>query len=443
MSQTRTKTKNVFLVAPTEMHLEAVETLKGYGEDFRVHPLLEKQQIHSEEIPIKALMKQAREQLDDFPEDVDAILCHWDFPVTLMVPLLCQERGLRAASLESVIQCSHKYWSRKAQRESIAEVTAKFELVDPFEADAAHSISLAYPYWLKPVKGFSSMLGFYITSDEELAEALDEIRESVQRLAEPFDKLLKEAGLPQRFLEVGGAHCLAEEYLKGVEVAHAGYVQDGKMTIHGTLDMVREDESFTRFLWPSQAPERVHFRMKEASEKFLKHIGYNDGCFNAEYFWEPETDRLRVIEFNPRISQSHTPLCLMVDGRTNHQIALDVSLGRKPNFSPKSGPCDLAAKFLIRTPKNGTVNRVPTEQEIEELQDRFPNLIFVVKVREGQKLDELLDQDAYTYKLGEAYLGGKDEESLLDTYWELLEALPLEVDGVEIPADILGARRPQ
>jgi hypothetical protein len=442
MAQTQTSTKNIFVVAASDRHRESLKTLEG--DNLQIHSLLEKDDVvHVESLAIKDVLQRARRQLEEFPGEVDAILAHWDFPVTLMVPLLAHERGLRSPSLEAVLKCGHKYWSRKAQHDHIPKFTPRFCLVDPTDSAAADKIDLPYPYWLKPVKGFSSLLGFCIKSKEDLKEALEEINDSLERIAEPFDKLLREADVPEKFLEVGGRHCIAEEYLKGVEIAHEGYVLDGKVTFHGTLDMIRENESFTRLLWPSVHPKEVHARMEDASTRFMKGIGFDNGCFNAEYFWDRETDELKVIEFNPRISQSHTPLNVMVDGRANHQVAIDVALGREPRFAPQSGPCARAGKFLIRTPKDGVTRRVPTDEEMMALRKKYAPLVPDIGLAVGQRLSDQVDQDAYTYLLGAVYLGGESEDEMLDKYWNFLSDIPLEVEGVNLPEDILGARAPK
>src|SRR5690606_18160959 len=159
---------------------------------------------------------------------------------------------------------------------------------------------------------------------------------------------------------------------------------------------------------------------------------------NAEYFWEPGTDRLTVIEFNPRISQSHSPLCVLVDGRSNHEVATDVALGERPHFVPESGPCNKAAKFSDRTKKDGVVRRVPTAAEIAAAQRECPTATPVVDLKVGQRLSELPDQDAYTFEILEVYIGGRDHEDLVRRHYAFLERLPLEVDGVDLPGDLVG-----
>jgi len=44
---------------------------------------------------------------------------YMDFPVSTMLPLICKEFGTRSPSLESLLKCEHKYWSRVEQKKVI------------------------------------------------------------------------------------------------------------------------------------------------------------------------------------------------------------------------------------------------------------------------------------------------------------------------------------
>jgi hypothetical protein len=48
------------------------------------------------------LLSEAQEQLDCFDGSIDAIINFWDFPASVLHPILCQKYGLPGPSLESV-----------------------------------------------------------------------------------------------------------------------------------------------------------------------------------------------------------------------------------------------------------------------------------------------------------------------------------------------------
>ena len=54
-----------------------------------------------------------------FDGRIDAIVGYWDFPVSTLVPILGERYGIRSTSLESVVKCEHKYWSRLEQQKVI------------------------------------------------------------------------------------------------------------------------------------------------------------------------------------------------------------------------------------------------------------------------------------------------------------------------------------
>tara|TARA_B100001750_G_scaffold238898_1_gene246142 strand:+ start:3426 stop:4763 length:1338 start_codon:yes stop_codon:yes gene_type:complete len=435
--------RHVFVMGPDPVHASSLEAIAATDPSLRIHGLLSLDEVvHFDALQMDRILGHAEKELREHEESgerVDAVIAQWDFPTSLLVPRLCARRGLRSPALDSVVRCAHKYWSRVAQMESIPEYTPRYALVDPFAEDA-HVIDLDFPFWLKPVVGFSSQLGFRIDSPNDMDDALAEIRAKIERLAAPFDELLERVGVSEDLRALSGRMCLAEEYLGGIELAHEGHVQNGEVHLHGTLEMIREDETFTRFIWPSEQPQGVFDRMADATTRFLKHIGFDDGCFNAEYFWDPETDRLSVIEFNPRMSQSHAPLAERTDGCSNHQIAVDVALGQTPRFQPGAGEHARSAKFLVRTKKDGRVLKTPTEEEMKALHDRFPSATISICCKEGEQLGELVDQDAYTYKVAEVFLGGASQEDMLATYAEVVKALPYEIEGVDLSEDTVGNR---
>ena len=78
---------------------------------------------------------------------VDAVVGYWDFPVTSMMPILCREFGLPSASLEAILKCEHKYWSRLEQQAALPEAVPAFGIAD--KENPTLPDGLEYPVWLK------------------------------------------------------------------------------------------------------------------------------------------------------------------------------------------------------------------------------------------------------------------------------------------------------
>ena len=65
--------------------------------------------------------------------------------------------------------------------------------------------------------------------------------------------------------------------------------------------------------------------MREISGRALTHVGFDNAAFNIEFFWEPATDAIRLLEINTRIAQHHSDLFEKVHGASNHQAMIDVA----------------------------------------------------------------------------------------------------------------------
>lgn len=424
---------NVVVPALTELQRAEIGTVEVPG-DLRVHGLLDYDTlIRAEEYDFDALLDRARAELDAIDGHIDAIVAHWDFPTSVLVPILAAERGLPTPSLESVLATEHKLWSRVLQREIIPECVPDFAAFDPFDPDALAGIDLAFPFFVKPIKSHSSQLGFAVHSAEEFAAATERIRAEIGRIADPFDRALARIEVPERVRAAGGRTCLAEQIVDGVQAAPEGSMYQGRYHVHGVFDMRKDaaGHSFDHLDYPARTvPEPVQQRMIDLTERYLRHVGYDNGCFNSEFMWDAETDELWLIEVNTRISQSHSDLFAKVDGASNHAVAIRVALGQEPDMPHRKGDFAVAAQCMVPRYEDGVVTRVPTEEEIAALVRRFPGTVVKVDVTVGDRLAELPNQDAYRYKLATLYLGAGDHAELERRYRECLELLPFEFEEV-------------
>lgn len=423
--------RNVFLLGLDERHLEDVRRIPD-ADRFRFHPLLGADEVvYLDDYDVDALLDRARRVLDAFDGPVDAILGHWDFPVSVMTPILCAERGLPSPSLESVLRCEHKYWSRVEQRRVIPEHTPDFCAVDPFADDPWAQVTLEPPFWMKPVKAYGSALGFRVNGRRDFDRAIEAARRGIRRFGRPFDRVLDRVERPPEVADVGGSHLIAEGLIGGREIAPEGFVQGGRFHAHGMIDMVRaaNHKSFLRYEYPSMVRRAVRERCYDAAERILTGVGFDDGCFNVEFFWDEGEDRLWLVEINTRISQSHSHLFALVDGMSNHEVAIHVALGDAPRFEHGAGPFRHAAKFLHRRfdTSDAVVERVPGPDDLARLRARQPETVVAIPLRPGMRLSELKDQDPYSYVLAELEIGADDTHALNEKYREAVALLPFDL----------------
>lgn len=425
--------KNIFIIALEEKQRLTLETLRQ-SNDLNFHSILTVDTVvEVNNFSFNKVLEKARKALDSFPDSIDAIIAQWDFPTSVLVPILCKDHGIPSPSVTSVLKCEHKLWSRIEQKKVIPEVVPRFCAVDPFAENPFDQVTLNYPFWIKPVKAFSSHLGFKIENFEQFENAIEEIKANIRQLGDPFNEALAYADhLPDDIKLLGGNACIAEEIISGIQAAPEGTVFKGEYNVHGIISQPKSkftDMLFDRLEYPSNLPEHVHHQMIEVSKKFLEHIGYDNGCFNAEFMWDEKSDKLWLVEFNTRISQSHSEIFVMVDGMSNHEVALDIALGQRPSLLNRQGIAPVAAKcFIPYEHQDGIVKKVPSDSDILEIKKLFPNTDVKVDVREGQQLSELMHQDSFCYRLGTLYLAANNHEEIERQFQYCLQALPFEIE---------------
>jgi len=426
-------TRNVFVLGLDGFNLAKLRSL-DIGEPCDFHGLLTPEEIlDAEEFPISSMVERATAQMHAFPGTVDAVVGYMDFPVSTMLPLLKAPFGLPGLTMTSLLKCEHKYWSRLMQREVVGAHVPEFVAFDPFGPDPAGQIGLEPPYWVKPVKSAGSWLGFYVGNQADLDHAVAVIREHIGRFADPFNELLDTVELPPEVASVDGSYCLAEAIIGGWQCTLEGSVVGGHFDVHGVVDSVRlpGSTSFERYQYPSRLPQAKLDEMSRITQEVLEHVGFDGAAFNIEFFWDEERDHLWLLEVNTRIAQHHSDLFEKVDGASNHQVMLEVNLGRRPRMPHGQGPFGCAAVFFMRHTEDALVTAVPSEEEIAELAAAIPGLEVQLHVQPGQRLSELVDQDSYSYELGIVYLGARDEAELLDRYEACRERLHFTLEPVQ------------
>jgi biotin carboxylase len=424
--------KNIFVIGLDEFHERQLESVH-HAERYHFHPLLTYEEVVTpERYDMQRLIDNAVQQLESFDGPIDGVIGHWDFPTTSLLPILGRRFDLRTPTLEATLRCEHKYWSRIEQKRVVPEMVPAFDVVDPFDDDAWEKLEVRAPFWIKPVKAFSSYLGFRVDDRNDFEEAMRRTRQGIDLIAEPFDWVLEQAGDMGDLPAVSGWHCIAEGFIGGHQCTLEGYVFEGDAVVYGVIDSIRasNSSSFLRYEYPSELPEGVQERMREATRRIMRAIGYDNGCFNIEFYYDDETDGLKVLEINPRLSKSHCPLFQLVAGASHHEAAIGIAIGRRPEFPRHDGKYRHAAKFMLRRFEDGIVQSLASPEEVQRIEREHPGVLIKLAVDEGQRLSDLRpqDQDSYSYEVGVIFIGSQSLEQLREKYLEVLDALHLEYD---------------
>ena len=173
-----------------------------------------------DQFDIGALIEQAISTMENFAGTIDGVASYFDFPGTVMVPILAKHFGLPGPSLEAVLKCENKYWSRLEQHKVIPDSIPQFRAFDPFDEDAFGKLELLPPFWIKPIKSFRSFLAFQINDERQFNEVMQICREKGGFMGEPFQYLMKAydmpaeiAQMPESFVAespIGGWQCTLE-----------------------------------------------------------------------------------------------------------------------------------------------------------------------------------------------------------------------------------------
>lgn len=427
-------TTQVFVIGLDDFHRRQLATIR-HADDCKFHGLLPYEiVVNPVSYPIEKMIEQGLKELEQADKGVDAIIGHWDFPTTALLALFRSARGLPGPSLTSTLIADHKYWSRLRQQEVCPDNIPQFQSVDPFDLHIREHLELDFPFWLKPVVGFSSQMVYRINDPGQLQQALATIRQRIGLFGEPFGKLMQRAEFPADIPQaINGWHCVAEKPIDGWQCTLEGYIQQGETVVYGVVDSAREGEhcsSFSRYEYPSQLPGSVQQRMEAITRRVVPALDLDDTPFNIEFFWDKEQDQIWLLETNTRISKSHSPLFADVAGASHHEVAVDVALGKRPAFPRHAGSHDIAIKFMLRHYEDSIVSRAPTQNELAQLEADFPGTQIQIEVKQGDRLSELRGQEIYSYEVAVIFMGGYSHEALMKRYQTLLERLPLEFKSV-------------
>ena len=367
---------------------------------------------------------------------IDGVLSSSDYPGATLSAALAARLGLPGPGPAAVLACAHKVASRRAQREAVPEATAAFWSLDATAAEAPPA-GLSFPCFVKPVKGSYSVLARRVDSPGELAEFLG--RPRVVEFARDYLRIFHRAFAAWSGLaddpELAGAWFLAEELLTGAQVTVEGWCAGGEVGILGVVDSVLHPatRSFLRFDYPSSLPPEVQERMIDVVRRTMRRLPLDASLFNVELLWDEATDRLAILEVNPRLCGQFADLYQKVDGVHGYEVALALATGAPPP-TPRGGATAVAASVPLRVFEPVRVVRAPSDDEVAAAEALFPGTLVWNECAAGDELvDFLSGEDGASARYGVLNLGAPDRETLLDRAGRLLDALGYRFEPASPP----------
>ncbi len=434
--------KNIFIVGLDDFNKKFLSQMTGSG-GYEFHGALHYSDIREvKSYNMKALIDKAISKMESFRGSVDGVAAYYDFPGTSLVPILAKRFNLPGPKMESVMKCEHKYWSRLEQKKVIPEHIPKFQAFDPFDEQAFEKLELLPPFWIKPIKSFKSFLSFRINDEQEFREAVSEIRKKIGLICEPFQNFVKDYSDIPGELSLNET-CIAESPIGGFQFTLEGYCFKGESVIYGIVDSIREkdDTTFARYQYPSNLPLEIEVKLADITRKIVNQIELDNSPFNIEFYYNQTSDQIYLLEINPRVSEAHSDMFAKVHGHSHLRIMADICLGKKPQTMRKDGSFKMAAHFMLRHFEDGWVTYAPGAEQIMMVEEMYPETKVKILVREGERLSELLAvQNSYSYELANIFIGGRDEEELVEKYNDILELLPFTIEKEPVSDDFTAGR---
>lgn len=258
-----------------------------------------------------------------------AVVSHHELYGALVAAMVAERLDLPGPTVSAVLACQHKLYARCILQEVCPQENLHFAAVDAAR-DAKPPASVRLPVYVKPVRATFSMLARAIDSPTAWGHFFARVAADqwiTRRFIEPFDaavrRHLPDAGSSLRFI--------AEEPVWHSQYNLDGFCDQSGTHLLGVVDAVSYPgtQAFQRWEFPSRLPSAVISRALHVAKRFLGAVGFGHGFFNMEFFYDPATDRMSVIEFNPRLSSQFGGLYRSVLGLDPHEMALAIAQGRK------------------------------------------------------------------------------------------------------------------
>jgi D-alanine-D-alanine ligase-like ATP-grasp enzyme len=343
----------------------------------------------------------------------------------LAASLLSEKLGLPGTPLKGLLTAQHKYLARQIHREALPDNVPAF-CGFRYDADVTKAITIDYPIFVKPVKAAFSVLAKRCKDEAALRAHLKfRIWEKfiIKRLTWPFRRV----SVRHLDCEIDADCFIAEACVdNALQVCVDGYAHDGEVHILGTVDSVMYPgtNAFMRFEYPSQLAARHVAKLETVAKRAVESVGFAHGLFNVELFFDPKTERITIIEINPRMAGQFSDLYKRVDGKSLWSLELDLALGKKPVWPRREGSFSSSASFVFRE-FGDAIKQAPPEHQQSWLAKTYPDARLFLDIKHStSRARETKWLGTYRYAL--VHMGGSDHDDLMARFANVCEHLDFD-----------------
>ncbi|MCB9896419.1 MAG: hypothetical protein H6825_00310 [Planctomycetes bacterium] len=299
-----------------------------------------------------------------------------------------------------------------AGQRAVPEATPRFRLVDPRLADGGLGDE-GFPWFVKPVKGAFSLLASRVDDPAALAAYL--VQPAVRGYLDEYVPIFNTLVRAFTDLEHDGSFFIAEEPVHGAQVTVEGYLLGDEPVLLGVVDSTLDPAtgSFLRFDYPSALPADLQQRMVDVTFDAVAAHDLHNTLFNVELVHDPATDRLSILEVNPRMCGQFADLYEKVDGVNGYEVALALAVGERPRHLVRQGRFGAAASFPLRVFEPVRVAHAPADRDLRAAEALVPGTLVWTECVEGQALaDFRAAEDGHSSRYAIVNLGGEDATAL-------------------------------
>jgi biotin carboxylase len=152
--------------------------------------------------------------------------------------------------------------------------------------------------------------------------------------------------------------------------------------------------------------------MEDVAERTVLHLGLDHTMFNIELIFEPASDRIHIIEINPRLCGQFADLYRKVDGTSGYEVALALAAGDEPRVRRNEGPYRMATSFPLRTFTPVRLSRAPTPADHAAAEALFERTLVWLECAEGADLSDFEAEDGWSTRYAVVNLGADSRAGL-------------------------------
>ncbi len=287
------------------------------------------------------------------------IAVYYSFDIANLVgAVVSQSLNLHGSSIESILQCFHKFYAREIDPcppgYGIVQLGNEGEIL----IDERIRTRLNFPVFVKPV---CSSYGMFCGKVDE-PEQLQQICQSLLRAYQPWWQMYR--ALFEEFID-GSKYPLAvtyqvpflvEEMISGLALTCDGFVYKRQVHFLGIVDTVEtKDGSVDCYAFPSQVSQAQQRAIYNRVANFIQASGLDNSFFSAE-FWIQEQGFPILIEMNARMSATFSFLYQQSLNFNLRKAALTLSLGNCPQIPNQTLPqqtVPVSCRLYLSTRKIG------------------------------------------------------------------------------------------